>query len=166
LSPLSSHVLSPPLPLTHPPTSLDFDLDREAPAARLFLSLPTTASHLPRRAIRGAPPPSFFSPTPTGDGGEVKIPHQPERLPADGEVSARLRPPSPASTALPRHGGGSLRRLLPSARPASRAVSAKMLPSSPILWVAGRRGGLIGWIELEMRRRRGGRGSGGDLVRV
>jgi hypothetical protein len=25
-------------------TSLDFDLDREAPAARLFLSLPTTAS--------------------------------------------------------------------------------------------------------------------------
>uniref|UniRef100_A0A453N5Z0 Uncharacterized protein n=1 Tax=Aegilops tauschii subsp. strangulata TaxID=200361 RepID=A0A453N5Z0_AEGTS len=70
LSPLSSHVLSPPLPLTHPPTSLDFDLDREAPAARLFLSLPTTASHLPRRAIRGAPPPSFFSPTPTGDGGE------------------------------------------------------------------------------------------------
>ena len=38
-----------PLPflLTHPPTSLDFDLDREAPAARLFLSLPTTASPLP-----------------------------------------------------------------------------------------------------------------------
>ncbi|XP_044426177.1 uncharacterized protein [Triticum aestivum] len=52
------------------------------------------------------------------------------------EVSARLRLPSPASTAPPRRGGGSLRRLLPLAQPASRAVSAKVLPSSPILWVA------------------------------
>ncbi|KAM3299208.1 hypothetical protein ACQJBY_040605 [Aegilops geniculata] len=53
------------------------------------------------------------------------------------EVSARLRLPSPASTALPRRGAGSLRRLLPLAQPASRAVSTKVLPSSPILWVAG-----------------------------
>ena len=49
-----------PLPflLTHQPTSLDFDLDREAPAAHLFLSLPTTASPLPPHShqIQGMEP--------------------------------------------------------------------------------------------------------------
>ena len=32
----------------------------------------------------------FFSSTPTSDGGEVKIPHQLERLPVDGGLSQAL----------------------------------------------------------------------------
>ena len=46
--PLSLVMFSPvPFLLTDPATSLDFDLDQEAPAARLFLSLQSTASPLP-----------------------------------------------------------------------------------------------------------------------
>ncbi|XP_044426176.1 homeobox protein cut-like 1 isoform X1 [Triticum aestivum] len=67
----------------------------------------------------------FFSPTPTGDGGEVKIPHQPERLPADGGLSQ-------APPAVSRLNG---------AAPPRRRVPAAAAPFGPARLPSGLRQG-------------------------
>ncbi|KAM3299206.1 hypothetical protein ACQJBY_040605 [Aegilops geniculata] len=84
----------------------------------------------------------FFSPTPTGDGGEVKIPHQPDRLPADGGLSQ-------APPAVSRLDG---------AAPPRRRVPAAAAPFGPARLPSGLH--KVEWKAKKVRSVDGDRGGG------